>query len=485
MTYAEEVEHLAHALAHILANQDLVDRDDASAVLAARDTVVQRLRALSGAVINAGPAREVFPARHMAADPAHALHAALRDLALASGPDRPPTIDVLRRNGRGALPYWQLAVRASALLEPYGEAVRHLPGPAAWRAALDIADLATTLPHIDADLARHLSSGDSRRWATLTDIGTHGAIRIAADELRARAQENAATTLDIKPSTPARAIRVQSMSVLAEGFRRLTAILTARATALTATEARAVAKALAEAVEVSAHTLRAAALSNPHYPVVAQALDRALPVIRRIYLEPMETLGLPAIAVTRLIGEIRHELLVLRALVDRLETQDQGPRRAAVTRVAAAALAVAREIAPTTAALDTALRAAHDARQLLSPVEYQDGPATSLYLWVRAQPPERNVEPLALAASGAARTAMATIAPMLETAGSPGVLDGRHNTADRAAKAIGEIHAAAAKRGRPHAGSSAPDHPRQRVGSSRRELPISDERSKPRQGRRR
>jgi hypothetical protein len=138
MSYAHAVEQLADAIARLVAREQPLHVDDVDAALAARDAVVVRLRALTAALLGTGPAAtsQEFTVRDLATDPAHVLHVALRDLPLPRDRTDPPPIDVLHRNGTGALPQRQDATRAAAVLEPYDETLRQLPGPDAGASPL-------------------------------------------------------------------------------------------------------------------------------------------------------------------------------------------------------------------------------------------------------------------------------------------------------------------------------------------------------------
>lgn len=472
MSYADEVELLARSMAQLTARNEDLEQQQGDLVLAARDIVVERLRLLTAALTNAGPPKDEFPARHVASDPGHALVAALQELPLVAGSDRPSLIDVLGASGSGSLPLWQDAARAATSMEPYTAALRDLPGPTAWGALRDVADLAASVPHLDAGLARWAGADHA---ALLTDPASHGAVRIAAEELRVQVPSAGPGGLVLTEATPARPIQIHGIGDVPEATRRMSAILDARGADVSAVEVRAVATALAEGFEAAGKVLRAAGDLEPRFKDVADSLDRAVPAVRRVYSTPMETLTPASPVVRYLATEVRGQLRGLGELVERIERMAPGANKdTALKRAAEPALAWAAEAPRAAAAMDNALRASHEAGRLLGPVERiaSDTPA---YSWVRAATPEDGDEPRALAASRAAREAVTAAAPLLADLTARTSSAQGPDAAERAAAAVAAVSSAVDERGRGSRPSLLPDHPRERVGT-RRETELAKNR---------
>jgi hypothetical protein len=454
MTSAEQVAELAHAVANLVAEDRSGEgASSAQVAFACRDVVVDRLGGALGAVLNAGPAHHDFPARHIANDPAHALHAALRDLPRLSGPDRPPVIDALSAAAPPRSP-WHVAGRAALLLQPYEEQLRVLPGPAAWQAVHQIAAIAATLPYLDADLA-HVHRG------LMVDPGSHGAIRFAVAEIETRAPQDR-TPFGIEAPQPFQAVPIRGLADLPNATRQLGTLIALRGERITAAERRAVARMLTEGLDVTSRALRS---SGPHVQAdLAASFESAAEHLTKLYTTPLATIGKPAPTIQYLAGEITKHLRALDGVLDRAEPLAPPERDTAFSRATERGLAWASEAPAVTGALESALRAAHGAANLFGHPESEATRELGL-TWVRAEAPPRQAVPRVLAAARAGAEALGAARPALPTVAGRG--DARAQTGfEQAEVAVDRVHAAVRARGAlPSA--SLPEHPRTRTGSRR------------------
>lgn len=195
--WGRDLEDLTRAVAELLAVGPMVRGPlvDVPAALAARDAVVGEVRALVGMVQGAGavPAVGEVTVRDVVERPAWALSGALAMLDRAGLADGGPAPTDVPAGGLGVYEQlWQRAGRASVWLERSLETVDRLPGGSAWRALRDLADVAAALPHLDSDLADAargqlaVSPAGALSWEALTADEAHSAVRICAEELRAR-----------------------------------------------------------------------------------------------------------------------------------------------------------------------------------------------------------------------------------------------------------------------------------------------------------
>jgi hypothetical protein len=134
--------------------------------LVARDTVLQQLRALVGAVGDVPRFSEVraLTLTEVVDQPAQALHKALSELprALPFG-----AAELTLGDTPGLSPYeqtWQRAAGASVGLELYVDVLHQLPDSTAWHVLRDLTDAAAALPYLDHDLSEAvLLTGTVRR----------------------------------------------------------------------------------------------------------------------------------------------------------------------------------------------------------------------------------------------------------------------------------------------------------------------------------
>jgi len=306
----------------------------------------------------------------LARSPAHALRAALSDLPAAATAQLAQT-EALARNGGPFTRGWQDAARAAVALERYHDLLAGLPGPQAWAAIRNVAELAAALPQLDTDLAAALpSAGTDRACAAMLDPVPHGLLRLAADELRAHTTDLPAGSTDLAlPERP----RLQPPSTLAdlpEATRQLALLVAHRGPHLTAAESRAALRVLADGVDLTGRVLALTHPAKDHSVAVAREhLPGALPDLQQLLHEPLATLTRPAPAVLYLAEQIRARLGTAAAVADRLQDHPgpTGAREADFARLAAPLTRWAIETPALTAALEDSLSRAIDARRLLAP----------------------------------------------------------------------------------------------------------------------
>ncbi len=166
---------------------------DPHGALAARDTVLQQLRKLTGAVGDVPQFTEVrdLTLADVVHRPAHALHHALSGLprALPFGAAELAGADLHRLP-----PYeqaWQRAAGATIGLEGYLGVLGQLPDATAWQVLRDLTDVAAALPYLDHDLSEALlpelvpGRDLDVPYRMLTHPG-HDALRVVTAEVRAR-----------------------------------------------------------------------------------------------------------------------------------------------------------------------------------------------------------------------------------------------------------------------------------------------------------
>jgi len=373
VSYAEDVRRLAGAAAMLVGAgppaPDSVHPNEQQTGLAARDAVAGELRSLTTVLLGERPTRAERP-ELLASSPAHALRAALNDLPATATAPLPQT-GALARNGGPFTRGWQDAARAAVALERYHDLLACLPGPQAWAAIRDVAELAAALPQLDADLAAALpTAGTEGARAALLDPVPHGLLRLAADELRVHTADLPAGSTDLAlPERP----RLQPPSTLADlpGATRQLALLVAhRGPHLTAAESRAALRVLADGVDLTGRVLALTHPAKNHPTAIArQHLQDALPDLQQLLHEPLATLTRPAPAVLYLAEQIRARLGTAAALADRLQDQLQpaDTREADFARLAAPLTRWAIETPALIAALEDSLSRAIDTRRLLAP----------------------------------------------------------------------------------------------------------------------
>jgi hypothetical protein len=428
---------------------DVTSREIASA---ARDIVVDRLAEMVRTIIGERPQGPEFPARHVATDPAHALHAALRDLPRLGPPQSLLALDLLAEVGGADLPLWQSAVQATVRLEPYTDALKTMPEPHAWQAVRDLGALAAALPIIDADLGERHGGVD-------LDHGGHGAIRAAAAELSSRVPAGPAEQ-DVTLPAAAQAFPVRSLAELPHATAVLGQLVDRRGEQISALEIRAAARVIAQGTAIAARVLRAGRDELDLQPV-ANALDDAGSALTHLHATAMATLGEPRSAIRFLAGEISNQLRVLDALLDRVQRiSDPAHREEALAGVQGVALRWMQQVPASVAALDDSLRASHHAHRLLARPDEAD--KHRALMWVATATMPGDAEPPALAHTATARRAV-TRAHELVTAR---VIDPTVGAPARAAAAVADLQATTARRG-PVAPPLLPRHPRIRTGRPR------------------
>jgi hypothetical protein len=422
--------------------------------LACRDAVADRLATVLGSVINVGPVRGDFPARNVANDPVHALHAALRDLPRFSGPDRPPVIEMLDATNEPAAAPWHTAARATLLLQPYLDELRVLPAPAAWHTVHRVAAMASAIPYLDSDLVR-------RHGISPIDTGSHGAIRFATAEIEARAPTSDAH-YDLRPIEPVQPIPVRALSDLPEATRQLTELIAQRGAAISAAEMRAVARMLSEGLDIAASVVRDAPGLDHQRVVLAGAFESAADHLAKVFNLPMATLTQPAPAIGYLAGEISRHLRALDRLIEQAQDLETPARVAGLARASEKVLDWAAETPATVAALDTALRTAHVSANLFTHPEHESTRELG-YHWIRAENPPGATEPRLLAATRAAREALNATRPTSpELSGRP--IHALPEAPGSADVGFAAIRAAVQARGAVPV-PPLPDHPRTRTGT--------------------
>ncbi|HWG98263.1 MAG TPA: hypothetical protein VNV66_02820, partial [Pilimelia sp.] len=246
------------------------------------------------------------------------------------------------------------AARAAATLEPHLDRIADLPGPAAWAALADLADLATAVPHLDSDLTARLPPGLLEQRAALTDPVPHGVLRLAAEHLTTQLHDLPAGQPQepLLHAAPARAAVLRSPADLPDGMRRLTAVLDQVGSRIAATDARLVARLLAYGAQTVQQLIRQPGTS-PALTETGRHIAPALPALQQLWETQLATLTAPDPRIRPLVTEIYGQLRTTR------DRQDLG-----------AALAWLTETGSTARALTHTLQTAgQDARLLTRPGE--------------------------------------------------------------------------------------------------------------------
>lgn len=398
MSYPSDFDALARSLAELVGRGPAdwaTDPVPAPHALATRDLVVARLRTMTAALTNAPVAQQDdFPARLVATDPGHAFHAALADLPPARHGRRPPSPELLNSPDGAADEPWHRAARACLFLESHTERLGSLPGTAAWAALRGLADLTSAVVTLDEDLAIH-------RGGPGLDVGRHGALRLAIHELTSRVP--ATTQPELTPDRPiTRPIPVRGIRDIPQATLQLATMIEARGADVTAVEARAAARLLAEGVTVAARALTTS--PTPEVAGPENELRAAAGAVQCLYSTPMATLSQPNPSIQYLAGAIIGRIRALDGVLDRLDA-DPVPRPGEHAAVAAAIRPWLVEAAAVGAAVDGALQSSHRQHRLLAPPE-ADTRADAAFRWLPAATPAGQHEPRALAASRAARESL-------------------------------------------------------------------------------
>jgi len=421
VTYAQDMARLTHAAATLTTTSPppawSLPAEQVQPVLVARDTVTSAVRDLAAAVLRAEP-----PTARAAADavtePAAAgdgallgLQHALATLEPAAGADRPSLTQALTAGGGGFTQAWLGAARAAATLEGQHTAAA-LAGPAdAWAVTRDLAELSVAVTYLDADLAGALPPGHPARAALLEADG-HGQLRLAAEHLRAQTTEltEPATLPATGPLPQARPLT--RITDLPAATAHLSALVHARGPELTAGEARVVARALSDGVQVTEQVL--AQVPGPAVGEAAGFLREALTHLPQTQQVQLATLT-PAVPGVRFLAEqVRDRLGGLAKLADRLgdaaaDSTDLHrrlqPLADLLTRWAVPAAGLAEN-------LHSSLQQAGAAGHLLAPPQALRRGAAARLLWLPLPPAQTGTD-LTIAAAAGTATALAQASPAL------------------------------------------------------------------------
>jgi hypothetical protein len=460
MTFVDSVAELAHTTARLLIAGPSAAAgavNDPVVVLAARDAVVGQIRALYGAVIGAGPEHT---AQLAAGDPVAALYTALNELPRTAGDSAPPptAIATVASTDGSIAGLWRAAAGAAITLERHVDTVRQLPGPAAWSVVRDLAELAAAIPTLDVDLARALPANHPAAAAAiplLAGTDAHRVVRHAASDLQWRTSGHTSPTPQLA-SKAARPAPVRSIADLPSGTATLAELVRRRGRDIAMADVHAAARAALDGMSHAEHVLRNAA-GAPHLRA-ADALAHAQPALRRVLASRVATLTAPSATIADLAGSVRHRLNTLSTLSDRLA--GDANRRDQKTRLAAPALAWAREVPAVIAALHDALRIAAAADTLYAPIDRGEdvnpafGGAAGRYLW---RPLTVDSDDARLLGDVAAAAAAAAAADPAVRAAQPA--DRAPSFADAAAESIAALRTALAERSEPPTPPPLPDHP--------------------------
>ena len=441
MSYPDDMARLARAVAALTAAGPAAARtlqgQQRQAVLVARNTLAAELRDLTGAVLGhpARPEAVRSDLKLITASPAHALYAALSSVPVLAEPGLSLT-DALTVAADPYTAAWQATARAAIALQPYHRLlVESGSGDDAWMVARDVADLAAALPVLDADLAAALPADDQHISGPLLDPAAHSLVRLAAAELTAQTADLAAGSagLEITPPTSQRVPLVGTVAALPDATRHLTALLAGRGAELTALEARAVARALADGAELTARVLTGTGL-GPAASDAAGLLTAALPHLQRVFEARVATLTTPAAQVVVLTQQIRERINALAGLVDRLNDT------ASSTELARIALPLARwagEAAATARQLADNLQTAETTGRLLAPRLDTARGRTQRYLWLPTSQGLTGPHPAMTAAATAAADLTAAEQPLATLAGIPTAAERARAATLRAVAAAG------------------------------------------------
>ena len=406
--------------------------------LVARDTVLQQLRALVGAVGDVPRFSEVraLTLTEVVDQPAQALHKALSELprALPFG-----TAELTLGDTPGLSPYeqtWQRAAGASVGLELYVDVLHQLPDSTAWHVLRDLTDAAAALPYLDHDLSEALlltrtsAAQVQEAYRQLIHSGHH-AVRIVTADVRARVpapssrsdaaagrRSNTAVPPDgTAPAVPGDRWLVATgaeqhrgrvlpgslaATALAESMTRCTHTVSARGAHVSIVDVKAVRRLLELGANGAAAVLERAAPVLAGAAEVAHELRETAAAAAPLRSVPARSMTPPHLDIITASREVLTEITALIGQSDRLAPaappQD-------LRRLAGVALAVAEHVPALATALDLSIREALTNKLMLVPGTTGDDRTNTVgWVTVTMGPPR---EPPAIA--GAADHLAATV----------------------------------------------------------------------------
>jgi hypothetical protein len=382
--------------------------------LVARDTVVQQLRTLIGAVGEVPRFNEVraLTLTEVVDRPAQALHTALSELprALPFG-----SAELVFGDRPGLSPYeqtWQRAAGASLGLELYVDVLQHLPDSTAWHVLRDLTDAAAALPYLDHDLSEALllsRTSDAQiqeAYRQLIHPGHH-AVRIVTADVRARvpAPPNRSDTADHRLTTtaapPDRAAPAAAgarwpvatgaaqqgglvqpgslaAAAVAEQMTRCAHAVSARGRNVSIVDVKAVRRLLELGASSAAGVLERAAPVLTGAAEVARGLRETAAAAATLRSVPARSMTPPHLDLIATSRDVLTEITALAGQSDRLPPaappQD-------LRRLAAVALAVAEHVPAVATALDLSIHEALANKLMLVPGTTGDD-RTSTVGWV-------------------------------------------------------------------------------------------------------
>jgi len=259
----------------------------------------------------------------------------------------------------------------------------------------------------------------------LLQPGPHGLLRLAAQEMHAQTATLPPVGADTQLPPRRRLPPARTLADLPDATAHLGELLSQRGAALTATEARAVTRALLDGVQLTTQVLTAThhgSETDPEGPaaVAAQHLQAALPHLQRLAYGQVATLTPPAQRVLLLARQIREGLTTLSALVDRLE-RDHRP--ADLARVARPLSRWALETVPVASAVRDGLHAAAMTNRLLAPRQDISHGRGAVLLWLPITAPADGPDQVLDAATRSAAALSAATGPLSTITGTPAPAD--------------------------------------------------------------
>ena len=389
---------------------------DPYGALVARDTVLQQLRQLTGAVGDVPQFTEVreLTLADVVHRPAHALHHALSGLprALRFGVGELAGTDVHR-----LAPYeqaWQRAAAATGGLEGYRDVLGQLPDSTAWQVLRDLTDVAAALPYLDHDLSeallpeREVARDLDVPYRMLTHPG-HDALRIVTAEVRTRVPATAdrlrgtprierhgqqpshspMQTMDVRASNgpvvrrpraeaDRRTSTPPAAEALGEAMVRTAHAVSARGSHVSVADVKAARRLLELGSLHAASVLERAAPALAGAADVAHGLRATAKAADGLRDAPARSMTPPHLEIIAASRDLLTELTGLAAQAARLPG---GAAAHDLHRLAAAALPFAEHVPTLAAALDLSVREALADRLMLIPGTTAD-PRTSSISWV-------------------------------------------------------------------------------------------------------
>jgi hypothetical protein len=422
--------------------------DQPLSALGARDTVVQQLRTLVGAVGEVPRFNEVraLTLTEVVDRPAQALHAALSELprALPFG-----SAELVFDAAPELSPYeqaWQRAAGASLGLEVYVDVLHQLPDSTAWHVLRDLTDAAAALPYLDHDLSeavrltRTSAAQVQEAYRQLIHPGHH-AVRIVTADVRARvpappnrsaAPPHRHMQMAASPEPTASAAAEDGSPLSAAAAQQGTTVRPGSVAAVTVTEqmarcAHAISargahlsiidvKAVRRLVELGARS--AAAVLERAAPVLPGATDVAQE-LRETAAAAAALRSVPARSMTPphldLIATSRDALTEITALAGQCDRLPPASSPQDLRRLAAVALAVAEHVPALTTALDLSIREALANKVMLVPGTTGDD-RTSAVSWVTVSMGAPQEPPAVAAAAGHLATTARRLPPSVHQA---------------------------------------------------------------------